>query len=341
MSWSKFTLDNYKQFKKNMYKLSPDNKLLKSIRQERFNIITFINNNTFLHKITKLDNELSIKVDKFARGQFVERDRILSTLKDIPEEYLIEWGFNKIYIKTTQQQYEQFIKRISIVIGMLEYIKNNSNQQNRIFNIYLILTPLEKPSPIPDDYIRVKNVNTGYTDFMNNVIFIWRYEEFDKVLFHEALHFVDLDCREHDYHHVDNLEIDDGSGSGMQERLYEAYTDFFAIYYHLIYLSIITKVKIKKLLELELTFICNQAQQVNAYFKLNNWENIPNKVLKQDTSAFSYYILKYMIFEYMLNNNINIIKDYKIILNDIFKKGFTSKEHINTTHLRMTILQLL
>jgi hypothetical protein len=340
MSWSKFTLDNYKQFKKYIYKLSDDNKLLKSIRQERFNIIKFIKNNVFTHRVTQLYNVLEPVIKQYAIGTFVQREDIINKLNEIPDEYLIKWGDNKIHIKTTQDKFNSISKRLPIIISMLEYIKNLSNCKHRIFDIYLILSPLEKMKP-DTDYIQVPSVNTGYTDFYKNIIFIWRYEEFDKVLFHEVLHFVDLDNREHNYPHTYKLNIDDGTNSPMEERLYEAYTDFFAIYYHLIYLSIITKVKIKKLLELELTFICNQAQRVNTHFKLGDWSIIPNGIIKQGTSAFSYYILKYMIFEYMLNNNINELKNFKIVLNKIFNNGFKSKVYIDIPSFRMTLFQLL
>lgn len=338
MVWSKFTLKYYKQFK-NIYNLKNNNKLLKSIRKERKLILEFININTNLnYTITILDNVLKTKIKDYTNGIFVYKEGIWNSIDTIPDEYLIEWGSNKIYIKTTKKQFDNLKSRLSLLITFLEYIKSKSNKQERILNIYLILTPLKKNIP-NSDYITVPNVNSGYTDFMKNIIFIWRLEEFEKVLLHEVLHFFDMDCRDYEHHTMFN--IDSGHNENMEERLYEAYTDFFAIYYHLIYLSTVTRVKIKKLLQLELSFICNQAQYVNAFFKLNDWNNTPTTILKQSTSAFSYYILKYLIFEYALNNNINSFVINNKIINKILSIGFKSKEYQQILSLRMTLLQLL
>jgi hypothetical protein len=336
MIWSDFTLKNYKQFKNIMVNLQDNNKLLEHIKNERLRISKFIEKH-IKYNVTKLaQNTLKERIDNYAQGHFVIRDAILESCADIPDEYLIEWGENKMHIKTTETQYEIIKNRMNMIIHFLEYIKNKSKQKKRIMDIYLILTPLQKTYP-EEDIIKVHNVNTGYTSFGDDVIFIWRYEEFDKVLFHEAIHYYDMDMREISYHNIlHDMEI----LNNEEERFYEAYTDFNAIIYHLIYLSLITKIKIKKLLEIEYTFIMNQAQQVNAHFNLGDWVITPPKMIKQETSAFSYYILKYMIFNYMLNNNFDEISDYNKLLTKLQKIGFKTNAFIKTSYLRMTLLQL-
>ena len=120
----------------------------------------------------------------------------------------------------------------------------------------------------------------------------------------------------------------------------------YAILYHIIYISIITKIELKILLELEISYIKNQAMKLNNFFNLQNWKNKPNKYINQNTSAFSYYILKYLLFEYLLTlqdydiytylNDIN----YEDLLNKILNKPFNQKEFINLDSMKMTLLQL-
>jgi hypothetical protein len=199
-------------------------------------------------------------------------------------------------------------------------------------DIYLILSNLTKAFPLNKQIIGVKHANTGYTDFQKNIIFVWRLEEYEKVLFHEVIHYCDLDKRDH---HVEHIADINGPHS-----YYEAITDVFGIYYHIIYLSIITKIKIKTLLEIELSFIRNQAFILNDYLGLGNWKDQPDKIIKQTTPAFSYYILKYLIFEYLIDHNINQAENYNELLQKSLEQGFTVKSHNKIKSSRMSLLQL-
>ena len=342
--WSDFTLKEYKEFKKNIILISDDNKLLMYLKAERSNIVKFIKSNIITHYVLDLDINFNKMIDSLSNGTFVFRKGILESLDKIPKEYLISWtsldkNKNKIYIKTTESQYKIFSKRINILIMFMEYIKSKSKNKEKSICIYLVLTPLKKYFPKKDIVISAEHVNSGYTSQDNNgnkLIFIWRHEEFEKVVLHEILHYFDMDCHDINYHNI----LKDIKIIGMKERYYEAYTDFIAIIYHLIYLSLVTCVKIKSLLTLEYTFIENQAQQLNKYFNLGEWTIVPLNPIIQQTSVFSYYILKYMIFKYMQNNDFSQLEDYKKVLFNILNSGFKITNHIKTKNLRMTLLQL-
>jgi hypothetical protein len=178
----------------------------------------------------------------------------------------------------------------------------------------------------------IKNANSGYNDSSNDVIFIWREEEFEKVLFHELMHNFNLDKRHDPVHKIINT-----SGPHLY---YEALTDFQGIIYHLIYLSLITHKKIKTLLEYELGFIRNQAMNLNDIWKLGNWNKSPKNLIEQKTAAFSYYILKYLMFDYFLIYPFNSSENYETILNNILNNGFTMVPFKKIDSSRMTLLQL-
>jgi hypothetical protein len=86
--------------------------------------------------------------------------------------------------------------------------------------------------------------------------------------------------------------------------------------------------------------------KLNNFFNLYNWKHKPNKYINQSTSAFSYYILKYLLFEYLLNlNKCDIYEhlyyiNYNNLLNNILNKPFNQTKFINLKSMRMTLIQL-
>ena len=180
--------------------------------------------------------------------------------------------------------------------------------------------------------MQVKNVNGGYTNFETNIIFVWRHEEFEKVLLHETIHFFDMDSRNE---HIETKLKINGPTS-----FYEAKTDFYAIFYHLIYLSVVTRLPIKSLLEIELGFIENQAMALNQHFNLGTWKYKTNGNINQTTPAMSYYILKYLLFKYFMENNLDEIEDYGQVIGKIIRIGLVQKPFVKLESSRMSLLQL-
>ena len=242
---------------------------------------------------------------------------------------------NEIKIKSTVNTFNKFIKHAKLVIYIIEYLKNKSNNKNDKINIYLILSKLTKIFPEKNEIIDVININSGFTNVSEHFIFIWREEEFEKVLFHELIHLFDMDSRDH--HHDDVMTNIDGPYS-----CFEANTDFWGIMYHLIFLSLMTKIKIKTLIEIELGFIRNQASRCNNHFELNDWKNHPDKTITQKTPAFSYFILKYMLFDHVVHSETSNLENFNDLLEKILLKGFNNDfKFVKIASSRMTLLQLL
>ena len=327
MIWSKFTKNNLKLFTKFKFSVDDNNSLVKYIKNEKDNIKKFIKEKykTYLIKLEKIDNYKDIY--KFTNAGFVDTHNLLKDMQNLNNIFKITWNNNLIIINT-----EEDIKinnRIKLIIFMIEYLKEKTNN-NKNIKIYLILSTLEKKFPLDSNIMDVKNANSGYNDSINNIIFIWRKEEFEKVLFHELMHNFDLDKRYNNVHNIINIK--------GPHLYFEAYTDFLGIIYHLIYLSLITNKKIISLFEYELGFIKNQALTLNNI--LGNWINSPNILIEQKTAAFSYYIFKYLIFEYFLNNEFNELMNYNEILNKVLNNKLNIDEFIKLDSSRMTLLQL-
>lgn len=341
MTWSQFTKENIKHFKTNGYSLKHNNQLLKSIKSERLRIKSFIRK--YPKILFNVNSNHSQKIDdnikQYAHTSWVDTENVVNQVSQLPETHVITWksfedetyGINKITIKSDSESYSNFSSRIKTLIYFIEYLKNKTNNTNKITDIYLCLSDLCKKFPQNNELLGIKNVNSGYTDFNENIIFVWRLEEFEKVLFHELVHYFDLDRRDE---RVEKI-IDKIS----EPSYYEAITDYWGIYYHLIYLSLLSRVSIKLLLEIELSFIKNQALRINHYLKLGHWSGKPTKEIHQKTPAFSYYVLKYLIFEYSLDQKLS--ENYNDLLKEVMKLGIPNNiPVVDIDSSRMSLLQL-
>jgi hypothetical protein len=218
---------------------------------------------------------------------------------------------------------------------MLNYLMAIS-QEKRI-HMYLILSPLKKEI-IKDEIVSPKHINSGYTDYISNEIFIWREEEFEKVIFHEMIHYMDLDVRNMAFEDTDLPIIINGPKS-----YYEAFTDIHGIMYYLIYISIITGRSVNSLFQIEYQFIKNQANKLNDVFNLEDWDNKSKskKSINQQSPAFTYYIIKYLIIKKIVKeDNFDLINNPKELLKEIFKSGFQSEKFKDLNSSRMTLIQI-
>lgn len=287
--WINFTDTTFSKIKSIKY-----NKLfiqkLKMIRSEIINT----NNVEYTCTIKKIPNDV---INELKSSFWVSKKLSYDYL---PYEVNIKWKNNNIYIKTTEEKFNSFSQRLPIFLKIIDYINKNNNEN---IKIYMILSNLKKYID-PNEIISVDHINSGYTNTLSKVIFIWREEEFEKVCFHEMIHLLDKDHR----HEKVNMSIDiDGP-----ESFYEAITDFKAIIFNVIYLSLVTKIKIKILFSYEYSFIQNQSTYIyNSLKKFN----------KQESPAYSYFILKYFIFKYFNGDYFN-----DQLFNEIFyhNKNFKS-----------------
>ena len=284
MDWSEFTYKHIKYFK-NKISIDKSNLLLIEITNETNRVKSFIKTHKLDIKFNQLTNtQLNICNDKillYSQVDWVDTKNLNNELDNLENIFEFSWKtpiidninldqhVNKIYIKATNINIKYISKRIKYLIYISEYLKYKSNNTVKIFDIYIILSYLKRYFPEKNKKVKVTHINGGYTDFNKNIIFVWRYEEFEKVFLHEIIHFLDMDSR-HDDNYVD-LNINGPTS------FHEAKADFLAIFYHLIYLTIITKISIKKLLEVEFAFIENQAMALNNHFNLGSWKYKINK----------------------------------------------------------------
>jgi len=316
------------------------NYILPGLKDLKRQVSKSINTN-INYKIEDYTISLS-KINKLADTEWVDQD-ILNNLDPLTKNKKISWTYKKIdhniYIKTTVEKFSSLQDRLVILLNMLNFLYDQKEiKEERPINMYLVLSSLKKQlideKFIKTNTIDVKNVNSGYTDFIVNEIFIWREEEFEKVIFHEMVHYMDLDVRNMAFSDKDLPHDINGPKS-----YYEAFTDVWANIYHLIYLSLLTKKSVDSLFQIEFQFIKNQANLFNNVFELKDWSK--RKVVKQNTPAFTYYILKYLIFEKIIKaKTLDILKQPKELLTQIFSERFKENSYFNVNSTRMTLIQI-
>jgi len=295
--------------------------------------------------LSKFDKNIQFKIELF--NVKVEKIRKLfdtewvyteaiNNLNTLTANYKITWKHNvmhTIYFKGTELKFKEFKQRLVTLINILNYLydKKNTRKDNAI-SMYLILTPLKKTLE-NTEVIGPRNINSGYTDFITNEILCWREEEFEKVIFHEMIHYMNLDVRNMAFDDKDLPHEIDGYKS-----YFEAFTDFWGILYHIIYISIILKKSPNSLLQIEFEFIKNQANLMNKFFDLGDWTT--KKYLKQKSPAFTYFILKYLLFKRIIySNDISLLDKPRELLSELMSQKFDVKDFINLPP-RMSLLQL-
>ena len=333
MKWNNFTNKYIKEFIPNKYNLHEESNLLLFIRNERNLINKFIVNNPNLEiKIESINS-------KDINDIFIELtntpwvyNKVIDEINNLNKNYYYKWKFNNtenfILIKSNKDDISDKIKLIAYIIEYIKYKNNN----NKPVKIYIVLSNLKKYFPNNNEIIGTKHANTGYNNSLTNIIFIWRYEEYEKVIFHEIMHYLDLDYRHHVIDNIDNLNINGPT------TFFEAITDYYGIIYNIIYVSIFSKLSIKLLIEIELGFIKNQAMHMNDFLNLKNWDTQIKINIK--SPVISYYILKYLLFEYSINNNIPKNIQYNNLIKIICKNNFIQQKYIKLKSSRMSIIQL-
>jgi hypothetical protein len=277
------------------------------------------------------------KINKLVNTKWVYTEGVLNNLTPLECNKKIIWNYDNIEhficIKSTYDKFNSFVKRVGTFISILNYMYDiRTVKEKRPIKIYLILTLLKKE--LDDNIVGPKNVNSGYTDFITKEIFLWREEEFEKITFHEMAHWMELDANDMSFDDKDLPHKIEGPKS-----YFEMYTEMWGVMYHTIYLSIILNKSAQSLFEIEYQFMKNQANLFNKYFGLGNWDK--KKTIKQKSPSFTYFILKFMLIDYIIKNNIiNPIENARDILKNLLKQKFIESDFIDCKSARMTLIQL-
>lgn len=289
-------------------------------------------NHIFLKKINLLEKQSNniyeiIDILKyFQYGSFISLDikhYVETNINncDIYEfDHLKLYFFSSVPILTNTVKYN-IIKHIFIVSKWMYSIKyplansannsaNSTNSTNKIKFIYFDC-PIEKTINLSKKfndfkYLSSQNINSGLSS-SNNLLMIWRREEFIKVLIHELIHYLDIDVKYDS--NFDKLFTNIGE-INYPILVNETITEIQAQFLHTIYVTNNLTNNLtnnanntnnpnnefdtfKLLYQYEHIFSWYQFAKIMEYYQI---EKFKKKYIKekfnQSTNAYSYYILK-------------------------------------------------
>lgn len=184
----------------------------------------------------------------------------------------------------------QFIPRLLLkrVINRL-YLVSQQFQIHK--NIIYWFLPIEENRLYPRDGTPVtpNSINGGYTYPRENEIFVYRYEDFAKVMIHELLHHSIIESKtEWTQAQLDNLRYYFNISKECKVLPNEALVETWATYLQLQFISKEYNIPFKKLYDLECQWGLQQS------YRLLSHKNKLNKagIWHEETNSFTYIVFK-------------------------------------------------
>jgi hypothetical protein len=273
----------------------------------------------------------------------------------------------KNYIKNSSKTYK-VVKSNTYTINIIDYgIKDYkiNNFVNRVkffqklinttrhVTIWWFPTAFKKTFPNNTKFIDLENINSGsttfYGDSSKDYIVIFRYEEAYKVLFHELVHFYNLDKtlgNELDDYYRKYYNLNDKIPFSIRETYAEIVATLLNIYY---INNTLLDYKFNRLLLIEQTYSIDLLQRIFSYFEIKNVDQLYK--LSSNTNLATYYVVKSCIlldkkvvyfFRKILENRLKI--NSKLFSIFLAKKNLETifsypLIKLNTKTLRMTIIE--
>jgi hypothetical protein len=212
-----------------------------------------------------------------------------------------------IYIAfpNTAKLHKKMPTYLNNIVAWLNFISEfASSQCSQKLNIYLLLSDAKKEIPeIDAEPIDMINANTAFTTSCSpvNYIFVFRREEWFKVLMHETFHCFGLDFSSErgDESNKRILSIFPAVHPATDVRLYETFCEMWAeIFYFMFGLFNTPRfsgAKFIRKLQKEQLFSMHQSNKIlnRSGFEYKDIQQVlPKKKYTEKTQAFSYYVLK-------------------------------------------------
>jgi len=225
------------------------------------------------------------------KSYFKEPYNIIEIINYIDEiDTIYEYTYKNIkaivyYRKNKDDIDFNFIKRV--INRGTNIIKNKS------FTIILLLTPAKKIIEY-NKILKPKNCNSGFTFINSNKIFIFRKEEFPKIIIHELLHHDD-NIHNDDFNNENKLKLYNFFNLHPNTKLIlnEAIIEFWTTLIHLSFISNEYNINYDILLQKEIEYSLFKYSQI-----INLRKKQSNKLWYDECNIYSYIIFKTIFLYY-------------------------------------------
>ena len=265
----------------------------KSIDREELHIDEIF---TMLSQINKKNNNYVLEEKEVTKINIFEKNPYIpqtfkNTIRSFHKNYSYRVNFSNcsvdLNIHCKGESIDELLYHILEILKFMMSINDNKIS----FSLHIYLTDYKKS--LSRGSYTPEGINSGATD-RNNTIIIWRKEDILKVLIHEIIHLLGFDNVEDNEDIINHYNKKYNLGN-KKLKVYEAYTEIWALLIHSYYLALVTqkslttKITVKELF-LDYVLIekywCNElGGKLLGFFKER--ENIDKK-----TNTTSYYIIK-------------------------------------------------
>jgi hypothetical protein len=208
--------------------------------------------------------------------------------------------------KTPPEKYTTYLRFIVMWLRFASSIA--SPNCSKELCVYFLLSDAKKKIPSEHEAIDTIHANTAFTTScsLKNEIFIFRREEWFKVFIHETFHCLGLDFSNMSGQiELSELSVCNAIAQGTDIRLYETFCEMWAEIFHLMFClfsssdasrtSPFSERLFRSALLKEQMFSIYQSNKILRLAGLTYSELFltkPKKVYKENTQAFSYYVIK-------------------------------------------------
>jgi hypothetical protein len=228
---------------------------------------------------------------------------------------------------------------ILLVVQIINFFRTISKKN---MNIDLTIFFSNQKRYLPDKnekkLLTPENINAGVT-LSGDYVYVWRKEEFYKVLIHELIHYFSIDFHDLNMHQIEKIR-DNIININGEDAANEAYTEILAITIHSVLYSIIHKMDFSEIINYEIVFTHLQIAKIINFFGGKTYEDLYNIQINQKTSVVSYVIIKGMLLnnydkilkhfdEHFYSDKKTKFKDYKNIYSDVVNNKLLNKDLIN------------
>jgi len=271
--------------------------------------------------MTSIKNKISNV--KQVINDYFKYDELRIYLNKLNKIYKIKYHNINIYILYNEND-NDINNDINHIKKVIKRAYNITQFINKIFNIYLILSPFKKE--FKSISLTSKNCNTGLTILYPNSnvpsvdIYIIRREEFGKVIIHEIIHHINLIHSTFKKSNIDKLKKHFNISPSANIDPNETIVELWATIYHLYQISIETNVDFYKLFKDELKYSLNKTKQL-----LKLQEYMKDGLWYEESHIICYIIFKTIIMYnlcefkkiYTFPYNDDVITDFIIKHSDL------------------------
>lgn len=276
-------------------------------------------------------------------GNFQE---IINNLEKSKYIYIINSNFVNINL------YFYSSKKINIInnLKLLKVYKRLSiiykyYNLNKIINIHLSFYNKSKTFPKKFNIFQPYNINSGFTNPNGNDIYVFRKDEYSKVLIHELIHHINilnLSISNMSNYNIIKLKNYFNFHHNCYLEIVESITEFWATLYTIIFISIENSIELKLILENEILFSLYQYKKIFVNYKYSNYNKYK---WNENTNVFCYYIIKLiLLLNYKKFLKLKIPYDENIFVDFVinnYKPDYYLKYKINNNYKFKKSLDLM